>query len=69
MTTYLLKSRNEDEVNARMQKYIAWAERQHGRCVEKFVTRKLDGGAEAVGELEKQVLTDKEQEFSNGTME
>ncbi|KAG6958235.1 hypothetical protein JG687_00009509 [Phytophthora cactorum] len=39
VTTYLLKSRNEGEVNARMQEYIAWAERQHGRRINRVVTR------------------------------
>ncbi|OWZ03027.1 LOW QUALITY PROTEIN: hypothetical protein PHMEG_00025313 [Phytophthora megakarya] len=70
VTTSLLKSRNEDEVNARMQEYIAWAERQHGRRVEKVVTRKIAGdGSEETSRPVKQVLTDKGQEFCNGTME
>ncbi|OWY90132.1 LOW QUALITY PROTEIN: Retroelement pol Polyprotein [Phytophthora megakarya] len=58
--TYLLKSRNKDEVNARMQEYIARAERQHGRRVEKVVTRKFAGDdTEETSRPVKQVLTDK----------
>ncbi|KAE9301123.1 hypothetical protein PF008_g22837 [Phytophthora fragariae] len=61
VTTYLLKSRTEEEVNPRMQEYIAWAERQHGVRVGKVVTREVvvddvDGDG-----LVRQVLTDKGQ--------
>ncbi|KAG6949403.1 hypothetical protein JG688_00014636 [Phytophthora aleatoria] len=39
VTTYLLKTRTQDEVNARMQEYIAWAERQHGVIVGTLIVR------------------------------
>ncbi|GMF48126.1 unnamed protein product [Phytophthora fragariaefolia] len=69
MTTYLLKSRTEEEVNPRMQEYIAWAESQHGVRVGKVVTREVvvddvDGDG-----LVRQVLTDKGQEFCNVAIE
>ncbi|KAG3110199.1 hypothetical protein PI124_g14810 [Phytophthora idaei] len=39
VTTYLLKTRTQDEVNACMQEYIAWAERQHGVVVGTLIVR------------------------------
>ncbi|GMF25209.1 unnamed protein product [Phytophthora fragariaefolia] len=74
VTTYLLKSRTEEEVNPRMQEYIAWAERQHGVRVGKVVTRELivdaeEGDTVDGDALVRRVLTDKGQEFCNGAME
>ncbi|KAE9224944.1 hypothetical protein PF004_g12068 [Phytophthora fragariae] len=74
VTTYLLKSRTEEEVNPRMQEYIAWAERQHGVRISKVVTRELivdaeEGDTVDGDALVRRVLTDKGQEFCNGAME
>ncbi|OWZ09602.1 Copia type Polyprotein [Phytophthora megakarya] len=63
---YMLKSKNERDVNQSMQQYIAWAERQHGKRVEAVVTRQWN--IEDTG-LVKQVLTDKGKEFCNETMQ
>ncbi|KAJ8546882.1 hypothetical protein ON010_g11353 [Phytophthora cinnamomi] len=75
VTTYLLNSKTEDEVNGYMKQYIAWAERQHGRKVDTVVTRRWcaeeessDEQDEAIGPV-KQVLTDKGAEFCNKTIE
>ncbi|GMF35188.1 unnamed protein product [Phytophthora fragariaefolia] len=68
---YLLKSKGEVEVNKYMQEYIACAERQHGVNVAEVITRNWsnDGEDGTGGVLVKQVLTDKGQEFCNGSME
>ncbi|KAE9182202.1 hypothetical protein PF004_g24314 [Phytophthora fragariae] len=74
VTTCMLKSRTEDEVNPRMQEYNAWAERQHGLRVGKVETRELivddeEGDTVDGVALVRRVLTDKGQEFCNGAME
>ncbi|POM77591.1 Integrase catalytic core protein [Phytophthora palmivora] len=73
VTTYLLKSKTEGEVNEYMKQYVAWAERQHGRRVDTVVTRQWcaethDHDDEVIG-LVKEVLTDKGKEFCNNTIE
>ncbi|OWY92783.1 LOW QUALITY PROTEIN: Integrase, catalytic core protein [Phytophthora megakarya] len=72
VTTYLLKSKSEDEVNGYMKQYIAWAERQHGRRVDTVVTRRWNAEKEStrrkIGPV-KQVLTDKGAEFCNNSIE
>ncbi|KAG4045392.1 hypothetical protein PC123_g19205 [Phytophthora cactorum] len=72
ITTYMLKSKTEDEVNGLMKQYIAWAERQHGRRVDTVMTRRWCGESsdeddEMIGPV-KQVLTDKGREFCNNAI-
>ncbi|OWY93344.1 Integrase, catalytic core protein, partial [Phytophthora megakarya] len=67
--TCLLKTKGEREVNEHMMEYIAWAERQHGRRVDTVVTRQWNVDEELEVEPVRQVLTDKGQEFCNGTIE
>ncbi|CAI5717219.1 unnamed protein product [Peronospora farinosa] len=67
--TYLLKSKTEGEVNQHIKNYIKWAERQHANGVDRIISRELTEGNADQQCLVRQVLTDKGQEFCNGTME
>ncbi|RMX62415.1 hypothetical protein DD238_008194 [Peronospora effusa] len=67
--TYLLKSKTEGEVNQHMKNYKKWAERQHANRVDRIISRELIEGNADQQCLIRQVLTDKGQEFCNGTME
>ncbi|KAG6612762.1 Integrase, catalytic core protein [Phytophthora cinnamomi] len=75
VTTYLLNSKTEDEVNGYMMQYVVWAERQHRRKVDTVVTRRWCAEEESSHEQDeaigpvKQVLTDKDAEFCNKTIE
>ncbi|CAI5700998.1 unnamed protein product [Peronospora effusa] len=67
--TYLLKSKTEGEVNQHKKNYIKWAERQHANRFDRIISRELIEINVDHQCLVRQVLTDKGQEFCNGTME
>ncbi|KAE8882297.1 hypothetical protein PF005_g20991 [Phytophthora fragariae] len=68
LTVHLLTNKSASTVNALIQQYVVWAERQAGRGIKKIIQREFEPTESAQFPV-RQILTDKGGEFVNGAID